>query len=48
MNIYELNNLITQLENENNPSNEELICFYKKKQKELIKKINQKLKNIKI
>lgn len=39
-----MNLLITQLENEKNPENKALICFYKKEQKKLIKLINHRIK----
>ena len=51
MNIYKLDNLIFELENINDPTNLDfqLIEFYKKKRKELLKEIklqiNKKLKH---
>jgi hypothetical protein len=43
MNLYELDELINCLINENNPNNNELIAFYKKKRVKLVETIKQQL-----
>lgn len=43
MNLYQLDDLIECLINENNPNNNELIAFYKQKRVELVKTIKQQL-----
>lgn len=42
MTFQELNAIIEQLKNENNPSNKELIKFYENKRKEVIKEAFRK------
>ena len=42
MTFQELNNLIEQLKNENNPSNKELIQYYENKRIEVIKEAFKK------
>jgi hypothetical protein len=46
MNIYELNNLISALENENKESNTDLLGFYYKKRKELNATLSQKINKL--
>ena len=43
MDLYELNRLINCLINENDPNNNELIQFYKRKRVELVETIKHKL-----
>ena len=43
MNLYELDDLIKCLINENNPNNNELIAFYKQKRVKLVKTIKSQI-----
>jgi len=46
MNLFELDQIINQLIEENNPSNDELISFYYRKRDELVVILSEKINEI--